>query len=81
MSLDPFDFKEPHCALCGGKDFYYPDKDKPSGTIPVPRILDKADALFDKNDYAAAGRLLENWQREAKARRTFHGQRAHGILP
>lgn len=67
MSLDPFDFKEPHCALCGGKDFYYPDKDKPSGTIPVPRILDKADALFDKNDYAAAGRLLENWQREAKA--------------
>ena len=67
MSIDPFDFKEPHCALCGGKDFYYPDKNKPAGTIPVPRILEKADALFDKNDYPAAGRLLENWQREAEA--------------
>lgn len=74
MSIDPFDYKEPHCALCGGKEFYYPDRNKPLGTVPVARILEKADALFDKNDYVSAGRLLENWESEAVALRDKRGE-------
>ena len=64
--LDPFDYKEPRCSQCGGEDFYYPDGDKPDGAIPVDRIIRKIDALFDKNDYAAAGRILEHWEKEAR---------------
>ena len=74
MSIDPFDYKEPHCALCSGKEFYYPDRNRPLGTVPVARILEKADALFDKNDYVSAGRLLENWESEAVALRDKRGE-------
>ena len=35
-------------------------------TVPVARVLDKLDDLFSKNDLAAAERLLEYWDREAK---------------
>lgn len=65
--IDKFDYLEPPCALCGGKDFYYPDKDAPAGRIPVARILDKVDSLFGKNDYKEAGRLLVYWKNEAVA--------------
>lgn len=63
--LDPFDFKEPSCALCGGKEFYNPDKNAPSGRIPIKRIIDKLDGFFNKNDMENAGKLLEYWQGEA----------------
>ncbi len=36
-------------------------------TIPTPRILDRVDALFGKNNYTEAGRLLEYWKTEAIA--------------
>ena len=72
--LDPFDYKEPSCALCGGREFYYPDQDAPDGSIPVPRIIEKLDALFDKNDMAEAGRLLEYWRSEAAALRDRRGE-------
>lgn len=42
--------------------------------MPVARILEKADALFDKNDYVSAGRLLENWESEAVALRDKRGE-------
>ncbi len=63
--IDKFDYAEPSCALCGGKEFYNPKKDAPLGRIPIGRVLDKVDSLFDKNDYAEAGRLLEYWKNEA----------------
>lgn len=63
--IDSFDYKEPTCALCGGKDFYTPSKDSPDGRIPIGRIIEKIDGLFDKNDYEEAGRLLEYWKNEA----------------
>ncbi|PWM71272.1 MAG: hypothetical protein DBX59_09150 [Bacillota bacterium] len=72
--LDSFDYKEPRCSQCGGEDFYYPDGDKPEGSIPVDRIIRKIDALFDKNDYAAAGRLLENWESEARLLKDKRGE-------
>ncbi len=33
--------------------------------IDISRILDKVDSLFNKNDYAEAGRLLKYWKNEA----------------
>ncbi len=63
--IDKFDYAEPMCPTCDGKDFYYPDKDKPTGTIPVDRIIDKVDGLFNKNDYVNAGKLLEYWRNES----------------
>ena len=76
--LDKFDYAEPACPLCDGKDFYYPQKDAPLGKIPVDRIIDKVDSLFNKNDYEEAGRLLEYWKNEARAaiaRKDMHGLR------
>ena len=72
--LDSFDYKEPRCTQCGGEDFYYPDNDKPQGHIPVDRIIRKIDALFDKNDYASAGKLLENWENEARVLKDKRGE-------
>ncbi len=65
--IDPFDYKEPSCALCSGKDFYYPKKDAPKGKIPVSRIIEKVDEAFNKNDMIEAKRLLEYWQKEAQS--------------
>ncbi len=72
--IDPFDYKEPSCVLCGGKEFYDPKKDQPLGTIPVSRIIEKADAFFNKNDYESAGRLLEYWQNEAVSLKDLKGE-------
>ncbi len=72
--LNKFDYAEPSCPLCDGKDFYYPQKDAPLGSIPVGRIIDKVDALFFKNDYAEAGRLLVYWRDEAVALRDRRGE-------
>ncbi len=74
--LDKFDYAEPTCKLCDGKDFYYPQKDAPLGRIPVARILDKLDSLFGKNDYAEAGRLLAYWCREAVDLKDKNGELA-----
>ncbi len=74
--LDEFDYKEPACPLCDGKDFYYPKKDSPLGHIPVDRIISKVDSLFAKNDYAEAGRLLVYWENEAKSLRDKRGELA-----
>lgn len=63
--LDSFDYKEPRCATCGGKEFYSPNGDAPIERIPVSRIIEKVDKCFDKNDLNEAKRLLEYWQREA----------------
>lgn len=63
--IDPFDYKEPPCATCGGKEFYAPEKDAPKGRIPVKRVIEKVDEAFNSNDLAEAGRLLEFWQKEA----------------
>ena len=61
VMIDPFDYKEPACALCGGKEFYAPDENAPAGRIPVKRIMAKLDESFNRNDMAEAGRLLEYW--------------------
>ncbi len=74
--LDEFDYKEPACPLCDGKDFYYPKKDSPLGHIPVDRIISKVDSLFDKNHYTEAGRLLVYWENEAKALNDRRGELA-----
>ncbi len=74
--LDEFDYKEPSCPLCDGKDFYYPQKDAPLGRIPIDRVISKVDSLFDKNDYVEAGRLLVYWENEAKALRDKRGELA-----
>ncbi len=72
--IDKFDYLEPTCPLCGGKEFYYFDKDAPIGRIPLGRIIDKVDALFNKNDYVEAGKLLEYWKGEAVALKDKNGE-------
>ncbi len=72
--IDEFDYKEPACPLCEGKDFYYPKKDAPLGRIPIDRVISKIDSLFDKNDYTQAGRLLVYWENEAKQLRDKRGE-------
>ncbi len=72
--IDPFDYKEPSCALCGGKDFYYPDKDAPIGRIPVARVIEKLDECYNKNDMVEASRLLFYWQEEAKSLKDLQGE-------
>ncbi len=65
--LDKFDYMEPECPLCGGGDFYHPEKNRPLDRIPVGRIIEKLDRLFDRNDMSEARRLLEYWKDEAHA--------------
>ena len=72
--IDPFDYKEPSCVLCGGEDFYYPDRDKPQGRIPVDRIILKLDAFFEKNDLEGAEKHLTYWQNEAVALKDKEGE-------
>ncbi len=72
--IDKFDYLEPNCPFCDGKDFYYPQNDAPLGKIPVDRILDKVDSLFNKNDYTEAGRLLEYWKNEAQELKDKRGE-------
>lgn len=74
--IDRFDYAEPACPLCDGKDFYYPEKNAPLGRIPVGRVIDKVDALFDKNDYIEAGRLLVYWRNETISLRDKNGELA-----
>ncbi len=76
LMLDKFDYAEPRCSLCEGRDFYYPDKDAPIGTVPIGRILEKADGLFNKNNYQEAGRHLEYWRDEARNLRDRGGELA-----
>ena len=65
-TLDPFDYKEPACALCGGEEFYYPEKRKQS-TIPIRSIIEKIDSLFARNDLAQVEKILSYWLSEAKS--------------
>ncbi len=74
--LDKFDYEEPNCPLCGGKEFYDPDDDAPTGHIPVDRILAKVDGCFGRDDYTEAGRLLTHWRDEAIALRDRRGELA-----
>ncbi len=72
--LDPFDYKEPSCTLCDGKDFYYPNNDTPIGRIPLSRVIEKLDECYNKNDMQEAGRLLFYWQEEAKTLKDLQGE-------
>ncbi len=72
--IDKFDYAEPRCPLCEGKDFYYPKENAPLGYIPVGRIIEKADSLFEKNKGEEAGRLLVYWRNEARSLRDKGGE-------
>lgn len=71
---DPFDYKEPPCALCGGKEFYNPELSAAKGRIPVKRVIGKADEYFGKNDLSGAKRHLEFWENEARALNDLNGE-------
>ncbi len=66
MALDPFDYKEPACALCGGEEFYYPNSKKSGKSIPLQSVMSKLDAALDREDYGEAKRLLQFWIGEAR---------------
>ncbi len=72
--IDAFDYKEPSCPLCGGEDFYYPDREKPLDTIPIRSVIDKLNGVFAKNDLEQAEKILEYWLGEAKVLRDKRGE-------
>ncbi len=72
MPLDKDDLKFNFgCASCGYKNV---SDDTPLGRIPVNRIIENLDSLFDKNDLAGAGRLLDYWRNEARVLRDKQGE-------
>ena len=72
--IDEFDYKEPPCALCGGKEFYNPELSSAKGRIPVKRIIEKADEYYAKNDLTGAKRHLEYWEKEARELNDLNGE-------
>ncbi len=65
-TIDPFDYKEPACVVCNGEDFYYPNPEKPLGTVPIRSVIEKIDGLLAKNDLAEAERVLSYWLEESR---------------
>ena len=58
------DYQEPQCLLCET------DPQSPEAAvsrIPTGRVIEKLDAYFAQNDYAAAERHLRYWEQEALA--------------
>lgn len=74
--LDYFDYAEPTCLLCGGKEFYNPELSDAVGRIPIRRIIEKLDELFNVNDMDGAGKLLEYWLNEAVSLNDKEGELA-----
>ena len=72
--IDEFDYKEPSCALCGGKEFYNPELADAKGRIPVKRVIEKADEYYNKNDILGAKRHLEYWEKEATTLNDLNGE-------
>lgn len=72
--IDGFDYKEPACPLCGGKEFYNPELSPAAGRIPVKRIMEKTDGFYKKNDLAGAAAHLEYWLEEARALNDKNGE-------
>lgn len=72
--LDPFDYKEPACALCGGEAFYNYDPNKQQGRIPVDAVICKLDACLAREDYTEGVRILRYWVEEAQMLRDRRGE-------
>ena len=72
--LDAEDYKEPSCALCGGKEFYAPDPKAPKGTVPVNRVIGKLEKFLEEDDMESAVQLLEYWKAEAGALNDLRGE-------
>ena len=72
--VDKFDYAEPACAVCHGKEFYNPELSSATGRVPVKRIIEKADEYFNKDDLAGAKRHLEYWEKEARALNDLNGE-------
>ncbi|HBL41073.1 MAG TPA: hypothetical protein DDY98_05695 [Ruminococcaceae bacterium] len=76
MNLDVFDYKEPTCPLCSGKEFYDYDPSAQQGSIPVPQIIQKIDDTLNREEYESAKRILYYWLEEAQSLRDLRGQLA-----
>ena len=62
--LQKEDYQEPQCLLCETDP---QSKEAAISRIPTGRVIEKLDAFFAKNDYAAAERHLRYWEQEAAA--------------
>ena len=60
--LFPEDYTDPQCPFC--TDAY--KKEPPVKSVPIGRILDKADEYFSRNDYSGAERHYLYWLDEAR---------------
>lgn len=60
--LSPEDYEEPQCPFC--VDAY--KDERPVKSIPVGRVIEKADEYFSRNDYNGAERHFLYWLEEAR---------------
>ncbi len=58
MSINKEDYEEPCCPL---------DMHPETSRIPLGRIIEKLDSLFEQKNFEAAKKLLDYWQSEADA--------------
>ena len=59
--LESEDYNEPRCLLCMDDE-----KDgKPKNTVPINRVIEKADEYFSRNDYIGAEKHFLYWLSEA----------------
>ena len=68
--LDKEDYFEPACPFC--TDAY--QKEPPIKSIPIGRVIEKADEYFSRNDYSGAERHFLFWLAEAKEGRDLRGE-------
>ena len=68
--LEKEDYVEPACPFC--TDAY--QKEPPVKSVPIGRIIEKADEYFSRNDYFGAERHFLYWLKEAKEGRDLRGE-------
>lgn len=68
--LNPEDYQDPICPFC--TDAY--EKEPPARTVPLRRILERADAMLARRDYDGAEKLFLYWAEEAKTGRDLRGE-------
>ncbi|MBO4323632.1 MAG: tetratricopeptide repeat protein [Clostridia bacterium] len=68
--LEKEDYAEPACPFC--TDAY--KKEPPVKSIPIGRVIEKADEYFSRNDYLGAERHFLYWLDEAKEGRDLRGE-------
>lgn len=70
------DYQEPICPFDTSAYTGVPDAEPTAETIPVPKLIEQLDALYDAGREDEAGAFLENWRQRAAACGDWRGELA-----